>query len=86
MSQGRFSDKRAGMIGRRMNGSVAAFPRAPLGRDVVGGRLAGLLITLVVVPAPYSLVVREEKSKDTDREEQDEERERNEEENPSEYD
>ncbi|HLJ11865.1 MAG TPA: efflux RND transporter permease subunit, partial [Planctomycetaceae bacterium] len=32
---------------------------APLGRAVIGGLLAGLLTTLFVVPALYSLVVRE---------------------------
>jgi multidrug efflux pump subunit AcrB len=32
---------------------------APLGRAVVGGLLAGLVTTLVVVPALYSLVVRD---------------------------
>ncbi len=31
---------------------------APLGRAVTGGLLAGLVTTLVVVPALYSLVVR----------------------------
>jgi multidrug efflux pump subunit AcrB len=31
---------------------------APLGRSVIGGLLAGLLTTLFVVPALYSLVVR----------------------------
>jgi multidrug efflux pump subunit AcrB len=33
---------------------------APLGRAVIGGLLAGLITTLVVVPALYSLVVRDE--------------------------
>ena len=33
---------------------------APLGRAVIGGLLAGLVTTLVVVPALYSLVVRDE--------------------------
>lgn len=32
---------------------------APLGRAVIGGLLAGMLTTLVVVPALYSLVVRD---------------------------
>ncbi|HUY90604.1 MAG TPA: efflux RND transporter permease subunit [Pirellulales bacterium] len=32
---------------------------APLGRAVIGGLLAGLITTLVVVPALYSLLVRE---------------------------
>jgi multidrug efflux pump subunit AcrB len=32
---------------------------APLGRAVIGGLLAGLITTLVVVPALYSLVVRD---------------------------
>ena len=31
---------------------------APLGRAVIGGLLAGLLTTLFVVPALYSLIVR----------------------------
>ena len=35
---------------------------APLGRAVVGGLLAGLVTTLFVVPALYSLVVRGEKA------------------------
>jgi multidrug efflux pump subunit AcrB len=35
---------------------------APLGRAVIGGLLAGLVTTLLVVPAFYSLVVREPKS------------------------
>ncbi len=34
---------------------------APLGRSVIGGLLAGLVTTLFVVPALYSLVVREER-------------------------
>ena len=33
---------------------------APLGRAVIGGLLAGLLTTLFVVPALYSLVIRDE--------------------------
>ena len=33
---------------------------APLGRSVIGGLLAGLLTTLFVVPALYSLIVRKE--------------------------
>src|SRR5215469_612688 len=33
---------------------------APLGRAVIGGLLAGLVTTLLVVPALYSLVVRHE--------------------------
>jgi multidrug efflux pump subunit AcrB len=32
---------------------------APLGRAVIGGILAGLITTLIVVPALYSLVVRD---------------------------
>jgi multidrug efflux pump subunit AcrB len=32
---------------------------APLGRAVIGGLLAGLLTTLFVVPALYSLVIRD---------------------------
>ena len=32
---------------------------APLGRAVIGGLLAGLVTTLFVVPALYSLVVRD---------------------------
>jgi hypothetical protein len=32
---------------------------APLGRSVIGGLLAGLVTTLFVVPALYSLVVRD---------------------------
>ncbi|HEY2252785.1 MAG TPA: efflux RND transporter permease subunit, partial [Planctomycetaceae bacterium] len=35
---------------------------APLGRAVIGGLLAGLLTTLFVVPALYSLVIRDEHS------------------------
>ena len=35
---------------------------APLGRAVIGGILAGLVTTLLVVPALYSLVVRETKA------------------------
>src|SRR4029077_17730671 len=31
----------------------------PLGRSVIGGLLAGLLTTLFVVPALYSLVIRD---------------------------
>ena len=34
---------------------------APLGRAVIGGLLAGLVTTLFVVPALYSLVVRDRK-------------------------
>jgi multidrug efflux pump subunit AcrB len=34
----------------------------PLGRAVVGGLLAGLLTTLLVVPALYSLVVRDDRT------------------------
>jgi multidrug efflux pump subunit AcrB len=34
---------------------------APLGRAVIGGLVAGLVTTLVVVPALYSLVVRDER-------------------------
>ena len=33
---------------------------APLGRAVIGGLLAGLVTTLFVVPAIYSLVIRDE--------------------------
>ena len=33
---------------------------APLGRAVIGGLLAGLLTTLFVVPALYSLIVRKQ--------------------------
>lgn len=33
---------------------------APLGRAVIGGLLAGLVTTLFVVPALYSLVIRDE--------------------------
>jgi multidrug efflux pump subunit AcrB len=36
---------------------------APLGRAVIGGLLAGLVTTLVIVPALYSIVVREKKTK-----------------------
>ena len=36
---------------------------APLGRAVVGGLLAGLVTTLLVVPALYALVVRDRRSK-----------------------
>jgi hypothetical protein len=32
----------------------------PLGRAVIGGLLAGLVTTLFVVPALYSLVIRDE--------------------------
>jgi multidrug efflux pump subunit AcrB len=32
---------------------------APLGRAVIGGILAGLVTTLLVVPSLYSLVVRD---------------------------
>ena len=32
---------------------------APLGRAVIGGLLAGLVTTLFVVPAVYSLVIRD---------------------------
>ena len=32
---------------------------APLGRAVIGGLLAGMITTLFVVPALYSLVVRD---------------------------
>jgi len=32
---------------------------APLGRAVIGGLLAGLVTTLFVVPALYSLVIRD---------------------------
>ena len=43
---------------------MAAYPgcgmaNAPLGRAVIGGLLAGLVTTLVVVPALYSLMVRD---------------------------
>src|SRR5262249_31148792 len=34
----------------------------PLGRAVIGGLLAGLVTTLFVVPALYSLVVRDRKA------------------------
>ena len=34
---------------------------APLGRAVIGGLLAGLVTTLFVVPALYSLLVRDER-------------------------
>lgn len=37
---------------------------APLGRSVIGGLLAGLLTTLFVVPALYSLVVRDDRPAD----------------------
>ncbi len=36
-------------------------PNTPLGRSVIGGLLAGLVTTLFVVPALYSLVVRDRK-------------------------
>jgi len=39
---------------------------APLGRSVIGGLLAGLLTTLFVVPALYSLVVRDRKGNGAD--------------------
>jgi multidrug efflux pump subunit AcrB len=35
---------------------------APLGRAVIGGILAGLVTTLFVVPALYSLVVKDPRS------------------------
>src|SRR5207237_4740043 len=38
----------------------------PLGRAVIGGLLAGLVTTLFVVPALYSLVVRDSKTKPVD--------------------
>ncbi len=40
----------------------------PLGRAVVGGLVAGLITTLFVVPALYSLVVRDGKKRDAHRE------------------
>jgi len=39
---------------------------APLGRAVIGGLLAGMLTTLFVVPALYSLVVRDSKAPKVD--------------------
>jgi multidrug efflux pump subunit AcrB len=33
---------------------------APLGRAVIGGIVAGLITTLLVVPSLYSLVVRDD--------------------------
>jgi multidrug efflux pump subunit AcrB len=39
---------------------------APLGRAVIGGLLAGLVTTLVVVPALYSLAVRDARTPGND--------------------
>ncbi len=36
----------------------------PLGRAVIGGLLAGLVTTLLVVPALYSLVIRDRGKKE----------------------
>jgi multidrug efflux pump subunit AcrB len=36
----------------------------PLGRAVIGGLLAGLVTTLLVVPALYSLMVRDDRDKE----------------------
>ncbi len=37
---------------------------APLGRAVIGGLVAGLITTLLVVPALYSLMVRDDRDKE----------------------